>query len=624
MCQTVPNNEFRVYRRPRILTLLASPWTWCGVGLLLRLLYMLDQAGTSPLFYVPLLDEKEALDSARALLQGSIERDPFFKAPGFSYILAGVLAISGDAWSWVLRIVQHTAGAAIIWMAAVTAGRLVPKRNGLRARAAAVGMAGFFAAFYAPMIRLEENVSLDFWVVFFQSAMLFWLMKLPWVLARQHSQSGSGIPPLKTPSTRNRRVLLYAGLFAAAAWLTRPTLTAVLPLLVLWIAFAWWKAQRQRSSRAAGRSRKDLRSCRGLLRATAFFLAPALAAMLATATRNYLVSGETLVLPWQGGYSFYEANKPGANGRYLLQSDEVQSASANPTHAIAVNGYRASLTPAARAQFDAVPSFGAVNHYWMQRARSAIQTDPAAWLGLMTRKAVYLFSDKEIYNYEDFDLQRSRSILLRAMPITFGVVFPLALASLALMGVIGSLRRQAVLLFWIYTAGLGGAIALYFVSGRMRMPLAFPMIVLAGQFCGVLAGEWTLLRPKFSRQQGSMRTGFDGRIFAAALLLAAGVVISFGDWWGVRSESMAYADLARMSNAAWQRGRYEQALDFALQAEKLAPDYPTLPRLKGQALYYLGRLQEARAEFEKSVRVLGDETSRNNINVIDQEMAKRH
>src|SRR5690606_19409464 len=128
------------------------------------------------------------------------------------------LALSGEAWPWTLRLIQHTAGAALVSMAARLSATISPAGP---PRALATAATGFLAATYAPLIRLEENISLDFWVVFFQSAMLL-------VLA-------STLPA----RTRNRPVLLRfltAGILAAAAWITRPTITAILPFLALWAA----------------------------------------------------------------------------------------------------------------------------------------------------------------------------------------------------------------------------------------------------------------------------------------------------------------------------------------------------------------------------------------------------
>ena len=545
----------------RLLYWLGLPVFWFVVALVVRLLYMLEQAGTSPLFYIPLLDEKEAVESAREILTGAVSAEPYFKAPAYSWLMAGVMVLTGNAWPWAIRILQHLAGAGLAAVVARLAGMLSPPAR----RRLSVGIAGGLAAFYAPLVRLEENLSLDIWVTVLQTFMLYALAA--WARGRA-----------------NRWVML-AGLLAAAAWLTRPTLTLILPVIAVWMLWC-------------------LRGRKGVL-AAGIFLLPVALAMVGVILRNEVVSGQPLTMPWQGGFSFYEANRPGANGRYYLQSDYVETSHANPARQLSLDGYTASLTDEERKDFDRAPDYGAVSSWWFQRTMDTVRDEPAAWLVLMGRKLVYLFSDKEIFNYEDYDLQRSLSALLPWLPGRFGIVFPVALASLAVAGTLSPGRRRIAVLLWLYVVFLSGAIALYFVSGRMRMPLAPPLMALAGCTAALI--------PALTRRRQAV----------ALVLMAVGAMVSWGDWWGVRSETMAHVDLARMSNAAWYRGRYEQALEFALESEKLNPDNPALPRLKAQALYNLGRLQEAEVEFARSVQVLGDETSRKNLEVVRKEIARR-
>jgi tetratricopeptide (TPR) repeat protein len=94
---------------------------------------------------------------------------------------------------------------------------------------------------------------------------------------------------------------------------------------------------------------------------------------------------------------------------------------------------------------------------------------------------------------------------------------------------------------------------------------------------------------------------------------------------GVRSESTAYHDLGRMSNAAWHHGqkleseainpaddtrlraqdRYTEALILARQAREQAPPlYPIPYRLEAQALSALGRGRAALAAWQRSAELL--------------------
>lgn len=553
--------------------LLAKPVFWFAVAFLIRMLYLLEQGGVSPLFYQPLLDEKEALDSALALLRGDADTEPYFKAPGYAWIMAAVISVSGEAWPWTLRALQHACGAWLVWMIAWLAGRLSKAGSWRRS---ATGIAGALGTVYAPMIRLENNISLDFWVVFFQTAMLCLLVKaVPYSNYRWRAVAG-------------------AGCIAAAAWLTRPTLTLVLPFIAVWLAWP--------TMTTAGWTRKSIRRAVAM---TALFLIPVLIAMGGVLIRNIAVSGEAMLLPWQGGYNFYYANCADATGRYYRQSDVVEESYANPTRHLAMVGFLGQLEPQEREQFRTHPDFGAINEFWFESCLRSIREKPVRWAGLMVRKAVYLFSDKEIYNYEDFDLQRSLSSLLSWMPGRFGLIFPLALGSLAICSGFSSSRRKLHWLLWLYIVTLGGAVALYYVSGRMRMPVAMPLVALGA------SGAAGFFHSNTRRKMG------------AATLLLLGIAISWGDWWGVRSESMAHVDLARMSNAAWHRERYEQALDLALKAESMAPEYPVIPRLKGQALYQLGHLEESLRQFELSVQLLGDDTSRRNLETVRRELRLR-
>lgn len=561
-------------------------WLWIVLALVVRLAYLLEQGTESPLFYQPLLDEQEAVESARTLLAGrGLGAEPLFKAPGYALLLAGVMALSGEEWPWMIRLVQHLLGVILTALAFDTARRLV---SAGRARAVAGALAGGLVALYGPLVRLEACVCLDLPVLFFQSAMM-------WALVRWASCARAG----------RRRAAAWcwigaAGLFAAAAWLTRPTLTPVLPLLGGWIGFCAGQGGGASAFRPPDREGGRFSLPRALKPTALFLLFPA-AAMFAIYVRNAR-AGEAMLLPWQGGYNFYHANRTGASGRYLIQEEFSLSASGNPTRRLAEEGWRRAVAEGKTAPAPPGRTWSAINAWWFDLARRDIAADPARWAGLMGRKLLYLVSDKEVYNYEEYDLHRALSRLLPWLPGRFGVVWPLALASLALAGRVPIRRRAAWGALWLYGAALGGAIALYYTSGRMRMPLVFPAVVLGAAGVGLLVGA---ARP-------AART-----LIVYGTLFLSGAVMSWGDWWGVRSERMWHADLCRLSNAAWRSGRAEQALKFAELAAREKPDYPTIPILRGQALYALGRRQEAAEAFRESVaRLPGDPVAPYNLGVI--------
>ena len=276
-------------------------------------------------------------------------------------------------------------------------------------------------------------------------------------------------------------------------------------------------------------------------------------------------------MPWQGGYNLFMANRldAAADGRYLTQDEPADGAgaagaagaaeSANPTRALALAGWRRAVDSGAwPPPADPARPFRDADAYWFARARRAALDSPAATAGLFARKLLYLVSDKEVFNYEDYDLQRRLSPVLRwGAPGRFGLWWPLALASLAAwpLGRRTAGRAAAWQAMGLYGAALAPAVALYYASGRMRMPLAFPAVVLGA------AGLGAWLAP----------AGCRPRPAAYLALLALGAAMSWGDWWGVRSESMAHADLARMSNAAWLDRRPRAGAGLGRRGRGAAP-----------------------------------------------------
>lgn len=546
-------------------------WAIAAAAFVLRMAYFLEQAEHSVLFSQQLLDEAEARDSARALLAGEgFGPEPLFKAPLYPVAAAAAMLVAGDAlWHWALRIVQHALGALLCVMAFDAASRLGGPRRGPAAGIAAAA----FMALYPPLIRLENRLVLDF-------LFAFWTSGLLWALVRH---AGGG---------RSLRWAAVAGAFALLAMWTRPTILPALPVLAWWLAgLAPWR--RGLGARAPGRR----------LAAAGLLLLGGVLAVGSMAARNAMASGEALLLPWQGGFSLYHANRDGATGRYFEQAAAATGDEANPARRLAIDGFLAAVAageadPPAEGAF-----FGTVERHWSAKARAEILGDPARWLRLMAWKGVYLVGEREVYNFEEFRIHKAMSPWLRWNPLGFGVVWPFALASLGLLPCMPRHRRRLFVLVWIAASACAAGIALGFASGRMRAPLVFPAVVLGAAGC---AHAWRLAR---ARRMAPLA--------GAAVLFAAGIVMSWGDWNGVRSESFDHAEFARLSNAAWRDGRHELALEFADRAEAARPGYPPVAQLRGQALFALGRMDDAEDAFrDAALREVANPAAPTNIGVI--------
>jgi tetratricopeptide (TPR) repeat protein len=123
----------------------------------------------------------------------------------------------------------------------------------------------------------------------------------------------------------------------------------------------------------------------------------------------------------------------------------------------------------------------------------------------------------------------------------------------------------------------------------------FPAVVLGASGLALIAER--------ARDSAALRTA--GPLYA--LLLVCGAAMSWADWWGVRSENVRQFECARLSNAYWRNGNPEKALEYAERCERESPGYPSVPLLRGQALYSLGRYEEAGQEFRKSERALPED-----------------
>jgi len=543
----------------RSLSFWLRPLPWFALAVVLRLGYLQEQQLTSPLFDQPLLDEQEMAEAGRRLLNGEgFGPEPFFRAPLYPVVVGGAMAVGGAGWFWLLRFVQHLGGAALVLLVYDVTRRLLgPGPAGrLGGTIAAVGL-----ALYGPLIRLEHLLALDFTLVFFQSVMLWSLIRMATARAGRLRLAWAAL----------------AGAAAGLAWLTRPTLTPLIPLLALWILGSTLR-----------RPVRKPRRLRGWSLAAACFLVGPLVAIAAFGLRNRLVAGEGLLLPWQGGFNFYHANRMGASGRYFLQPVFALTEAGNPTRELTIAGYEAAVARAAAA-----PAGGgsrAIDAHWRRLAFEEIGRSPGAWLRLLGRKTLYLLNDREIYSFEVYEVEKGLSKLLRWLPFGFGWVWSAALASLAVWAQVPRGRRSLIALLWLYFVGFGGALALYYASGRMRMPLVFPAAALAASGLALMARGTT------SSPKGVFRRW----VFFCALALG-GFVLSFADWWGVRSERLAHLEYARLSNAAWKRGEPGRALTFADRAEAELPGYPTVPLLRGQALYSLERIEESAAAFREAL-----------------------
>lgn len=390
----------------------------------------------TPLGRVPVLDERENIDLAGAIFGGTLPPEPFYRAPGYALVLAG------------LRAIGVSAGG--LFPAALLLGAALHALDAALVACIARRWFGGTAALAAGLLFALDPV-----MVHYATQALDATLSLALFLAGLNCLAAALAAPDRA------RAWAGAGIFWAAATLVRPNYLldwVLVPLLALLLPGA------------RGRGR---------------ILAAALAGVLlfgAQSAWQWRAAGVAGFLPWQGAYNLWAANRPGANGRYYSQQVSLPPSPAwvNPARAESIYLYRRE----AGGQPEDIPS---MNAHWRRRFLGEVASHPMRWAALGARKAYALLNNWEQYNNKTFAFHKARSPWLWWNPVCWGVLLVLGVAGAARLG--SESPREAAVLAAV-AAACAASILLFFVSARFRLPLAAILAVLAGGALGS-PGFWT-------------------------------------------------------------------------------------------------------------------------------------
>ncbi len=408
-----------------------------AIALLYALAHLNWYLGT-PLGRVPVLDERENLDLSAAIFGGDLPREPFYRAPGYALVLAGL------RWTGVPAAGLFPAalllGAALHALNAALVARLAGRWFGSRA-----ALLGGLLFALDPVFVHYATQALDN------------------TLALTLFLSGLNLFLVAAGAPQAARPWAGAGISWAAATLVRPSY--LLP----------WALVPARALSRDGRWRARLR----ILGAAS----AGLVLFAAASAWQWRTSGVGGFLPWQGAYNLWAANRPGANGRYYTQRISLPPAlaRANPARAESVILYELETG-------DRAADIAAMDAHWRARFLGEVSSHPARWAALMARKAYALLNNWEQYNNKTFAFHKALSPWLRWNPVCWGMLLMLAVAGAARLG--SESAREA----WALAAAsatCAAGILLFFVSARFRLPLA--------AICAALAGG-ALASPAFWRR----------------------------------------------------------------------------------------------------------------------------
>jgi tetratricopeptide (TPR) repeat protein len=392
---------------------------------LVRLTY-LNEIVNIPTNTYPVMDEKYHISLAEKIDAGETGSEPFFRAPLYPYVLAGLFKITGSSLYWS-RFIQIIIGSFLPLLLYLFGMMLFNRSLAFWAAALAV--------FYPTFLYYDASLLIT-------SLMVLLTLLLVWQLYR--TQTG--------PRTRN---FIISGFLLGLTGLARPNILLLGPALFIWV----WLVL------------KEIQPVKKAVINYIILGAAAFIIILPVTIRNYVVSGDPVFIAWQGGFNFYLGNNRLSNG---------WSATVPGIDYTWEGGYRDAISIAENARQKPL-SRSEVSDFWYEKAIDEILSDPGAFIALEFKKLRLFFNGYEIPNNQNIYFAREYAPIL--MPLLFdkGIYFPYGLlAPLALLGLGLTFRNwRKFLLLYLVLGSYLLSLLLFFVCARFRQPMIPLMLMLA-------------------------------------------------------------------------------------------------------------------------------------------------
>jgi hypothetical protein len=462
-----------------------------GYTLIFGLVYFFD-----PLAQSPQLDAQENLILASDINGGLLEEAPIYRAMGYPYVLS---LLKPEHWrpelGLILGILCHLLSA---WLVSRLAMRIWPTRG------AGLLAAGLFLVNPASLFYSLQLLDVSLATSLFLGGLYLGL-------------SGRGLLPF-----------LGSGILFGLAIATRPHfLPAVLlaPVVLLFI-------------------NRDLQLRKALI------WIPVMGMLLMQGFINLHHSGEFRILPWQGAYNLWAANKPGANGLHFRQSVDLsqRGAASNPARVESIYLY-GQAHPNEQPPY----SIDKMNAYWRGQFLGHLKENPLEVARLWAFKAYAVINSFEQYNNLTFSFHKERLPLLRFNPLSWGI--------LLILGTVGLLhlwrQNPRTALAWLsLILAYASMLIVFYASARFRLPLVPLLAILAGGCIGWFDG---ITRDRLRILQ------------TAAIIICIGG-ITFSSFAGIRNKDTYIQDQLLMANANAELGHDREAARWAREVLRESPN----------------------------------------------------
>ncbi|MCK4573700.1 MAG: glycosyltransferase family 39 protein, partial [candidate division Zixibacteria bacterium] len=363
------------------------PLIIAATAALVRIIYLLELSRL-PDFVIPMVDEKWHWLWAKEILEGPFFGDgAWFRAPLYPYFLALLAKITGGSILWS-KILQALLAGGTAFFTFKLADLLFNRTTAI--------VAGFIYALYGTLVFYETSFLIPVLFLFFTV----------WGMYRLVAYSES----------RTFKSWLLTGVVFGLAIISRPNLLLVIPFLMLWFYYRR-DSEQPRSQR--------LNFLLVLLLGIILSIAP-------VTMRNYIKTGDFIMISSQGGVNLYLGNNPIADG-LNMQMPEV-----NLDASVTWRQFGTVVTSAAQREAGRELSPAEESSFWTGKAVDFIAENPGGFVKLVWKKCVYLASGFENSDNADIYHQRTKSTLYsllvwnKLIYFPFGLLLPFALAGIVL------------------------------------------------------------------------------------------------------------------------------------------------------------------------------------------------
>ncbi|MEO0127918.1 MAG: glycosyltransferase family 39 protein, partial [candidate division WOR-3 bacterium] len=508
-----------------------------AIALFLRLFHFYQLKINNPIFNIPIVDSAEYVKVAEYILDKNFFGLPnsYYHPPLYYYFVAFILKIFNHSID-AIRILQILLDLMSLLIVYFLAKRLFTNSIGL--------ISAFLYAVYIPVIQANSEILPSILIIFLLILSVLGLIKIYENIKKQQEKIAW---------------LLISAISYGFLIITFTNFLIILPFILLWLYAL-------------------LRKTRPILKIKyiiIFLFITILPSFLVT-LRNYLHSGELVLISYNGGINFYIGNNPDINKTVSIQP-----------------GYQWDSLMTTAYISEKISNFSEMQNYWYKKALQFIINNPLKWANITIKKAILFFNAWEFPRNTDEEFFNNYSIISKFPFLKSNLLFPISFAGLifVIFSLKNAKQKEVIVLIILISLGYAFTIILIFITSRYRLPI-IPFFCL---FAGYL-----IIKLIESLKQKKLKSVFKIIIFFIMLVLFTQIKFFKNEYPYEKPKSLGYIQISR---ALLENNKITEANKYLIAGLQLPPDELTYELYYIGGLYYnkLNKFEEATEYFKKAV-----------------------